>query len=171
VRRSKRCGIRIDVLLLFLQSERSSVIELDSERTRQNVAKPSRGPATLKYQIGVLEILYFGGVLICAEMAQKTYAEKLAVAKRLMAMTPIERVVDICGSTADRALRDYDYFLGEMAKAEVREHLSTIPEYRDQHTERFRVLKNRGQQFTSFLMSALAATYPPSHPIHRALVM
>jgi predicted nucleotidyltransferase len=117
------------------------------------------------------KMLYFGGVLICAETAQQTFTQKLAIAKKLMAMTPIERVSEICGSAADRALGEYDYFLGEMAKPEVRDHLATIPEDRLQHTELFKTIKNRGRQFSMCLMSALCAAYPPFHPIHRALIM
>jgi predicted nucleotidyltransferase len=117
------------------------------------------------------KMLYFGGVLICAEMAQKSPAAKRATATRLMGMTPIERCLEICDASILRALKEYDHFLGEMAKPDVRELLKSTPEDRKKHSETFKNLKNRGHQFSMALMSAMSATYPPSHPIHRALVL
>lgn len=116
------------------------------------------------------KMLYFGGILICAETAQKTPQAKVDTAMRLTAMTPIERCVDICGTSIYRALKEYDYFIGEISKPEIRNYLDAVtPERRDE--EAFRELKNRGHQFTMTLISALTSTYPASHPIHRALIL
>lgn len=117
------------------------------------------------------KLLYFGGVLICAEMAQRTLTQKRDRALQLMKLTPIERLCEICGSAAAPALSDYDYFLELMEQNEVRDQLETVYEDRDTHPEIFRAVKNRGHHFSMHLIDALQAAYGQSHPIHRALIM
>lgn len=117
------------------------------------------------------KMLYFGGVLICAEIANKNYDAKIEAAKELMAMSPIERVRKVCGAASDDALKEYDYFLSQMADPAVRSHLNGIPEDRTKHSDEFRNLKGRGRAFTLGLVSALRAAYEEDHPIHRALMM
>lgn len=117
------------------------------------------------------KLLYFAGLLICAEMGQRTLSQKRERALELMNMTPIERVCAVCGASAEAALGDYDYFLGLISRSEVRKELEDVEEHRDKHPELFRAMKNRGHHFSLHLISALKATYADSHPIHRALIM
>ena len=117
------------------------------------------------------KLLYFAGVLICAELAQRTLQQKRDRAVELMDMTPLERVIAVCGRSAERALEDYDYFLGMLRQSSVRADLDEIKEARDSHSELFRSMKNRGHHFSMHLISALDATYPAVHPIHKALIM
>ena len=117
------------------------------------------------------KLLYFGGVLICAEMGQRTLAQKRERALELMKLTPIERLCSVCGHAAKPALADYDYFLSMMEQLEMRAELEAVKEDRGKHPELFRAMKNRGHHFSMHLINAVRATYSESHPIHRALIM
>lgn len=117
------------------------------------------------------KLLYFGGVLICAEMAQRTLDQKRERALELMQLTPIERLCCVCGHAAEPALADYDYFLRMMGHPDVRTELESVQEDRKTHPELFRAMKNRGHHFSMHLINALRATYGEGHPIHRALIM
>lgn len=117
------------------------------------------------------KMLYFGGVLAVAEMYKRARDEKIKIASKLMSISSIERIETLCGKSAEGALTEYDFFLGEMRKPGVRASLEMVPACRDQHTELFKQLKNRGHEFTEQLIYALRSTYPEVHPIHRALLM
>ncbi len=117
------------------------------------------------------KLLYISGVLISAEMAQRTPAQKREIARSLIALTPVQRLRTVCGSYADRAVKEYSNFLTAMGQKNIREILSKVTADRRTHTEEFKRLKNQSHHFTLHLMSALKATYAESHPIHRSLVM
>lgn len=115
-------------------------------------------------------LLYFGGVIIAAETAQQSWQEKRRIFSELATLTPIDRLVQVCGGASDRALRDYDHFLEKMMQAKTRSMLKLVSKENDQNEE-FRSLKNRGHHFALHLISVLQTTYPSSHPIHKSLIM
>ncbi len=117
------------------------------------------------------KLIYFAGVLIAAEMAQRTYQEKLEVAEFLMGLTPVDRIRKVCGPTADRAIDYYASFVDSMQTAQVRDMLTKVTSDRRSHPEEFMRMKNSGQHFTWHLLSALQATYHETHPIHKSLVI
>lgn len=116
------------------------------------------------------KLLYFSGLLIVAETAQRSYAEKIRVLNELISMPVIDRVSTICGARSIQALSLYDKFLEELSKAEVRTALDNTTEG-DRMDEPFRSLKDMGHHFSWKLMSLLRETYDVSHPIHRAIVL
>jgi predicted nucleotidyltransferase len=116
------------------------------------------------------KLLYFSGLLIVAETAQRTYAEKMKSLRRLCSMPVADRILDICGERSVYALKLYDEFLEALSHAEVRQALDETNET-DRTKEPFRTLKDKGHHFSWSLMSLLRDTYDISHPIHRAIVL
>ncbi len=116
------------------------------------------------------KLLYFSGILIVAETAQRSYAEKIKVLKTLLSMPVIDRITTVCGPRSLQALLLYDQFLEQLSQEEVRKSLDAVSEA-NRLSEPFRSLKDQGHHFTWRLMSLLRETYDSSHPIHRALVL
>jgi hypothetical protein len=117
------------------------------------------------------KLIYFGGVVIAAEMAQRTHAEKIELAEQLIHLTPTERIIHVCGASAQKAINSYVAFLEKMQSREFRELLENTPSDRTKHCEEFKRVKNDGHYFTWHLLSALQATYHATHPIHKCLIM
>ena len=117
------------------------------------------------------KLIYFSGLLVVAETVQHTWIAKRGILNDCFSVTPIERIIKICGSKSDKALGMYDAFLAEMAKSDVREMLNNTTDIRGDHEEEFRTLKNKGHHFSFELAKLLAVTYDVSHPIHRALIL
>lgn len=116
------------------------------------------------------KLLYFSGLLMIAETAQRSHSEKIKTLTRLSSMPVIDRILEICGPSATQALTLYDEFMESLSKAEVRSELDATSEA-DRLKEPFRSLKDKGHHFSWKLMSLLRDTYDSSHPIHRALVL
>ena len=115
------------------------------------------------------KLLYYAGILMVAETYQRTLSEKREILSRLMELTPLQRISEICGHNADKALAEYDYFLGQISDRATRDLLSSVQRDDDQ-PEIFRRLKNTGHHCSLHLLGALKNTYSDNHPIHRALV-
>jgi hypothetical protein len=116
-------------------------------------------------------LLYFGGILIAAETAQRTLNEKRRICSELMSLTAIERTIKICGPAAERALKEYDYFLSRMKDGSLRSSLAKVDRDRTTHNEDFKDMKNQAHYFTYHLISLLQTTYSVYHPIHKSLIM
>lgn len=114
--------------------------------------------------------MYFSGLLVIAETAQRSYQEKVRILEELLTLPVVDRLDRICGSRAVSALKLYDVFLGEMAKEDVRAQLDQTSEI-NRENEPFRKLKDLGHHFSWKLMSLLRETYDSSHPIHRVIVL
>ncbi|MBB5766713.1 nucleotidyltransferase domain-containing protein [Xanthomonas euroxanthea] len=132
-------------------------------------SKKSWGDRNLKL-LFARKLLYFSGVLVAAQTAQSTPRFKRSELIRLLQMTPVERVQEVCGSNASSALVMYDKFLGWMSNPETRALLKSTTHVRPQ-SEDFRDMKSVAHHFSWHLHSLLIATYPPSHPIHQALIL
>jgi len=117
------------------------------------------------------KLLYFSAILVCAETAQRSYSDKIETTKKLLSLTPIERIQTVCGSRAEKALKLYDDFLGNFAKENIRNKLNSLTMDTARDSKLFRQLKNGGHHFTWELLKLLKETYDQSHPIRRALIM
>ncbi|MER9962240.1 hypothetical protein NKJ72_14945 [Mesorhizobium sp. M0045] len=116
------------------------------------------------------KLIYFSGLLICAETAQRSALEKRAICERLMRLTPIERVLSVLGEDAFEPLMYYDKFLEKMDEPEIRLNLESEDKDALRKSELFRSLKNDGHHFSMSLRSAFVRHYDGSHPIHRAIM-
>jgi predicted nucleotidyltransferase len=117
------------------------------------------------------KLLYFASVLVCAETVQRNYTDKIETTEKLLSLTPIERIQEICGTRSEKALKLYDVFLGEISKKDVRSELNRLTMNNARGSETFLRLKNGGHHFTWELLKLLKETYHPTHPINRALIM
>ncbi|MEV5117163.1 hypothetical protein [Stenotrophomonas indicatrix] len=117
------------------------------------------------------KLMYFGGVLAAAQTAQSTFTFKRSELKRLLKLPATERLTEICGASAERALKTYDMFLSWAEDPEARDLLRETTQDRTQQTEEFRSIKNIAHHFSWDLQSLFIATYPPSHPIHQAMLL
>lgn len=117
------------------------------------------------------KLMYFSGVLMIAETAQRSLKLKREIIAEFANLTPIQRFQKACGSSANRALESYSKFLSALDNDKIRKALEATTKERHKEFEIFRDLKDEGQHFSAHLLSALQTTYPQSHPIHRALVL
>lgn len=117
------------------------------------------------------KLLYFSGVISAAETVQSNCGFKRRELKRLLRKTPLERVLDVCGSDAERALKRYDEFLGWLADGTARELLTGTTANRETHTNEFREMKNSGHHFSWELESLLHRRYAATHPIYQAILL
>lgn len=116
------------------------------------------------------KLLYFSGLVAAAATAQSGCEFKRCELKRLLRLSPLSRIEDVCGQDCHRILNRYDAFLGWMADGRIRELLkSTTPE-RGGHGEEFRSMKNAGHHFSWELESLFHRRYAPTHPINQALM-
>jgi hypothetical protein len=117
------------------------------------------------------KLLYFGGVIAVAETAQRTRQRKIDVLLQMLNQTPIARLQSLFGADATDALRYYDAFLAKISDADSRSALDSATPDRTTHSEDFKVLKGEAQHFSWSLERLLSTRYPPSHPIHGALIL
>jgi predicted nucleotidyltransferase len=116
------------------------------------------------------KLLYFSGILVVAETVQNDASAKRAILKKYLRMTPLNRVQEICGARADRALAMYDEFIRLMALPEIRDMLKRTTQDRIQgQSPEFRGIKNKAHHFSWELSRLLSETYDSSHPIHLAI--
>ncbi|TPI86490.1 hypothetical protein [Mesorhizobium sp. B2-8-9] len=116
------------------------------------------------------KLIYFSGLLICAETAQRSAIQKREICYNLIKKTPIERMLLVLREDAFEPLTYYSEFLKNMANKEVREHLEGRDKEEVRRSELFRSLKNDGHHFSMSLRSAFVRHYDSSHPIHRAIM-
>lgn len=116
------------------------------------------------------KLIYYTGILMCAETAQRTATEKRLILSTYMRMTPIERMLAILGEGAFEALSFYDLFLAKMSDPATREALKSQNREELRQSELFRTFKNDGHHFSISLRNAFIRHYDSTHPIHRAIL-
>jgi predicted nucleotidyltransferase len=117
------------------------------------------------------KLLYFSGVICAAETVQSACGFKRKELKRLLRLTPVDRIFDVCGIDADRILSRYDQFLGWLSDSGMRELLRNTTAERAAHCEQFREMKNSGHHFSWELESLLHRRYASTHPIYQAVLL
>jgi predicted nucleotidyltransferase len=143
-------------------------IGVDFEYKTEEAGKPW-GDRNIKLMFS-RKLLYFSGILVVAETVQNDALTKRAILKKYLRMTPIQRVQEICGSRAEKALLMYDEFSRQMALPGIREILKrTRPGPNNEQPAEFRCLKNKAHHFSWELSRLLSDTYDSSHPIHLAI--
>jgi hypothetical protein len=116
------------------------------------------------------KLIYFSGLLLCAELAQKTPNQKRNICLELIKLTPVERLLHVLGEGAFAPLVFYDRFLKKMSDKEIRKELEALDKEEGRRSEMFRVMKNDGHHFTWSLRSAFMHHYDGTHPIHKAIM-
>lgn len=116
------------------------------------------------------KLIYFAGIVMCAEMAQQSYKEKRCLFKFMMDMTPIERLIYVFGTDIYKSLLIYNSFLNKISDSNVREALNEVDSGARTESEVFTKLKNDGHHFSWSLRSAFMNHYDSTHPIHKAIM-
>ena len=115
------------------------------------------------------KLLYASGLFAIAATRDGPAEAKIARLEALLALTPIDRMAALCGETAVEPILDrYDHFLDRLEQPGLRRHLERLTR-RDRDDPVFRDLKDAGYAFTRDLQHLFTATFPPDHPIHRAI--
>lgn len=117
------------------------------------------------------KLLYASGLFSVALTADMSREKKLECLEDLFNLTPLERVVEICGEAAtERMRRCYEFFLGCITEDATRHRLDTLDRSRRNDDSLFRDLKNEGYQFTRELLKLFETTFHSTHPIRRAII-
>jgi hypothetical protein len=118
-------------------------------------------------------LLYFSGIIVAAELADRDYSDKIARMTELLNLSPLRRVQDVFGNDAEPAISIYEHFLSQFARPQVRQEVSRVrPDDDSRETNAvFRDLKSQGHEFSRALIELLKMRYAPAHPIHEALLM
>lgn len=117
------------------------------------------------------KLLYFSGLITVASTSSLTRDLKIEQTLELLDKSPIERIEYILGTNqSSRMLKHYGTFLSEISKDEIRSSLDEIERSNRNNNANYRGLKNLSQHFNWELEKCFANEFPPSHPIHAALV-
>ena len=130
----------------------------------------SWGTRNIKLQFS-RKLLYFSGVLVAAESADKSPADKRRLANEMFALTPRQRIKRVCGEKSAEIFELYDRFLGRMSDPTFRAVADIATINRETHNQEFKNAKLEGHQFSDALYNLLHEIYPADNPIHRALVL
>ncbi len=116
------------------------------------------------------KLIYFSGILMCGELAQASSKQKREIFKRLMQLTPTERILEILGNEAERPLKIYDEFMQKMSDGQFRRNIHELTADARGTSDDFTDLKNRSHHFGWALRAAFNRHYDSTHPIHRAIM-
>jgi hypothetical protein len=118
------------------------------------------------------KLLYFSGLITIASTSNFSRENKIAKTLSFLDLTPVERIRFILGEQQTKKMIGYyKDFLDEISQDSVRDSLNSIND-RSQRKENFEYqhLKNLSQHFNWELEKCFSQEFPPSHPIHAALV-
>ena len=117
------------------------------------------------------KILYFGGILTIAEMADAGYRQWEERAIELFGipvLSRIERLIDDrCGQ---EVLEIYDQFLAKISDPEIREALKRVEKEERTQSEKYQTLRQLSVDFSAKLSECLDIKYSADHSIHHALL-
>lgn len=117
------------------------------------------------------KLIYFSGVVMCAELANMPANKKRDRLLELCSQPPIDRLLSCMADDILSALREYDAFLALLDDPTVRRSLANVELLRATHTDKFKEIKDSGHRYSSALVSALKRTYGESNPVHEALLV
>jgi hypothetical protein len=117
------------------------------------------------------KLIYASGLFSVAMTADRSHDAKVGILEDLFSMTPLDRMIHICGESRTRELvKSYNMFLARIDDASTREHLEKLSKEDRDGDSIFRELKNEGYRFASELLMAFNKTFHATHPIHRAVI-
>lgn len=116
------------------------------------------------------KLIYFAGVLMCAELAQRSWKQKREFCLAMIAKTPVERILHILGPDSLNALELYNNFLIQVSNKNNRKELESVTAEKRNDSDIFVNLKNDGHHFGWLLRAAFTRHYDSTHPIHKAIL-
>lgn len=116
------------------------------------------------------KLIYFAGLIMCAELAQARPQMKRQKCREFIRMTPIDRVLKVLGDEAHQAIGIYDEFLAKLADPTFRDAIANVKSSERSESPDYTDLKNLSHHFTWALRSAFNRHYDTTHPIHKAIM-
>ncbi len=145
---------------------------VDFEHKTREIANKPWGLRNIKLVFS-RKLLYFSGIAMLAETYNLESQETKDTLRQLIQLTPLERVREIFGQDAGRAMDLYGEFLEKISDGGVRASLDQVrpnDESRRNNPD-FRDLKDKGREFSNELVRLLSARYEEDHLIHQALIV
>jgi predicted nucleotidyltransferase len=117
------------------------------------------------------KLIYASGLFSVAMTADRSHDAKIDILEELFSMTPLDRIIHICGEGRTRELvKSYNFFLSRIDDAGTRKHLEALRKEDREEDHAFRELKNEGYRFANELLMCFEKTFHATHPIHRAVI-
>lgn len=117
------------------------------------------------------KLLYFSGLITVASTVSMSRSLKLDRTKDLLSLSPIERIQYIIGKEqTSKMMKYYSEFLEEISKDSVRQSLDEVKRENRNQNEDYRKLKNLSEHFNWEMEKCFMQCFPPSHPIHAAMI-
>lgn len=117
------------------------------------------------------KLIYFSGIIMCAELANRPAQQKRDMLQRMIYMPPIDRLLYILGEDILPALHEYDNFLSVLDDKGKRDDLSAVEMLRATHSPLFKEVKDSGHRYSTKLVDLIRSRYPVEHPIREALIV
>lgn len=118
------------------------------------------------------KLLYFSGLIVIAEISNKSRDEKITMANDLFKMKTIERINHIGKEhiETNKIIKNYENFLLEISQPETRLSLEKVKKENRFEDANYMKLRDSSQDFSKNLHDLLIKKYDQEHPIHHALV-
>lgn len=117
------------------------------------------------------KLLYFSGLTTVASTGSMSRQLKLEKTEELLSLSPIDRIQHIFGKEQTKKMMEhYSYFLDQISKEEVRKSLDNVERQNRNDNEYYRNLKNLSEHFNWEMEKCFMQGFPPSHPIHSAMI-
>lgn len=162
---------RIDRVPLFLLNDiirYYRTITTDLEHKVREEGKPW-GLRSIKLRFS-RKLLYFGGIVVAAELVGKPFEERMRLARQLFSMPVLDRLNHCEGEQAG-IWQTYDAFLEQISQKQVRDELDALERPERNNSALYCGLRDLSDQFSRALLAWLQARYPADHPIHTALLL
>ncbi|EHE0023151.1 hypothetical protein JN652_000150 [Vibrio cholerae] len=117
------------------------------------------------------KLLYFSGLITVASTGSMSRELKLQKTEELLSLSPIDRIQKIFGKEQTSTMMEYySEFLEKISKEEVRQSLDEVKRENRNQNEHYRNLKNLSEHFNWEMEKCFVQGFPPSHPIHAAML-
>ncbi len=117
------------------------------------------------------KLIYFGGVVVAAELHDLDHESKIEKASELFSMPVLKRMAIVDGmDRAASVYQIYDQFIAALSNPSTREALKVVEKDSREESAEFQRLRALSGRFTDELHQWLTNRYSSDHPIHKALI-
>lgn len=118
------------------------------------------------------KLLYFGGIIVTAEISEQSRDGKLQQATQLFSLPILERINRLSDQEASvsEIFRIYQEFVEKISDERVRKALKKVKKSSREESQEFQELRKLGEDFSNALLNWIKIKYHDDHPIHHSLV-
>ncbi|MGD8118861.1 hypothetical protein [Vibrio sp. TRT 29B02] len=117
------------------------------------------------------KLLYFSGLLTVADTASLSRNLKIEKTASLLDLSPIDRIIKILGESETSKMMEFYYeFLDKISEESIRNSLDSVERENRNENDDYRYLKNLSEHFNWEMEKCFYQKFPPSHPIHAAMI-